>query len=172
MTTQFDDEIIVSGREPYDPERTLPEGEFVFTVERLTMITREKYMKPGETEQALDVLCRTTDHADNNGWNGYTCDFRMAIPGNMADDRGTAHKLWKACRGETPVVGGNYPLRSGLIGQTFRARVKHNISKQGGTFAHLDPNTFTPAAKTAPPPPPRRAPAPVAAADDDDLRDA
>lgn len=147
-------------------------GTYVVTITDIDTFEGRNF-KTGEPETKLKFIYKVVDDPRNSvqGWEGTTLDELVSIPKNMANERARLGLLWKAATGETPVEGGQYPIKKGLLGKQLLLVVSHRKPNANGA---IWPNVDSYAPAAAPGAVRRRGQVAqvVVDNDDDDLRDA
>lgn len=167
MTMYADDIEVAGGSAQAGEFELLPEGSYLLAITNIEPFTGTDY-KTGEPRPCVKVIYTTAEHAMNGDWSGVEVSQICPLVKNMANDKAWLHQIWKAATGETPVEGGNYKLKSGLIGRFVIGNVIHKTNSQGSIWPRIK--------SVSPPPAQRRrgpAPAPVAIDEEpDDLEGA
>jgi hypothetical protein len=138
MTVRYDDDIILSGGSATaggGPEDMLPtEGRVLCKIADIKKDKRNNF-KTGAEEDCLRVIYEGADTPKNRKKNlvGKTVDERASITRNLANDLATMHKRYKAATGITPQPGGDYPLKSGMVGRYVWIQLGARVSAASGS---------------------------------------
>lgn len=143
MVTHYEDDIVLSGGSATaggGPEDMLPpEGRVLCRIKDIKKDKRNNF-KTGVEEDCLRVVYEGADTPRNRKKNlvGKTVDERASITKNLANDLATMHKRYKAATGITPQPGGDYPLKSGMVGCYVWVQIGSRTSSTGSVWPTVE----------------------------------